>query len=41
MTQDRFFLAVEARDENFDCEAVEAALSRLAAPPLAMHRVPR
>jgi hypothetical protein len=41
MTQDRFFLAVEARDDDFDCAAVEAALSRLAAPPLAMHRVPR
>ena len=40
-TRDRFFLAVEARDERFDPGLVERALGGLAQRPLATHRVPR
>jgi hypothetical protein len=40
-TQDRFFLAVEARDERFDPDAVERALGQLLQPPLRVSRVPR
>ncbi len=40
-SQDRFFLAVEARgQEGFEPEAVERAFARLALAPLAVHRVP-
>lgn len=40
-SQDRFYLAVEARDDRFDPAAVTRALKGLAARPLAIHRVPR
>jgi hypothetical protein len=40
-SQDRFFLCVEARDGEFDAEAVERSLAELAFPPLAVHRVPK
>ena len=40
-TQDRFFLAVEARDEGFDPDAVERAFAALPSPPLVVSRVPR
>ena len=39
VTADRFFVAVEARDESFDPDAVEAILATLR--PNAIHRVPR
>ncbi len=38
-TQDRFFVAVEARDDAFDADRVEAALAALR--PLRVSRVPR
>ena len=41
VTQDRFFLAVEARDDRFSPEAVEAALARLRDRPVAVRRVRR
>ena len=40
-TQDRFFLAVEAREDGFDPAEVEGHLARLPRAPLAVHRVPR
>jgi hypothetical protein len=40
-TENRFFVAVEARDEDFDPSLVEAALARLPRRPLAVNRVPR
>lgn len=40
-TNDRFFVAVEARDDQFDAPRVEAALAGLALRPLAVNRVPR
>ena len=41
VTQDRYFLTVEAADRPLDPAAVEAALQDLAAPPLKVTRVPR
>ena len=41
VTADRFFVAVEARDDGFDADAVEAALAALPSRPNAIHRVPR
>ena len=41
VTQDRYFLTVEAGDRPLDPAAVEAALGTLAAPPLNVARVPR
>ncbi len=41
VTEDRFFLAVEARDDRFDPDAVEAALAMLPSRPVAVHRVLR
>ncbi|MDT7950632.1 MAG: DUF3341 domain-containing protein [Acetobacteraceae bacterium] len=38
---DRFFVAVEARDDSFDADAIEAAFVALPARPHAIHRVPR
>ena len=40
-TRDRFWLCVEAGEERFDAEAVEAALAALALRPLSVQRVPR
>jgi hypothetical protein len=40
-SSDRFFLAVEARDHNFDADAAERALLGLAAAPVRVSRVPR
>ena len=40
-TSDRFFVAVEARGDAFDAEAVEAAIAGLAAQPRRVRRVPR
>ena len=41
ITQDRFFVSVEARSENFDPNAVERVLADLPARPLRIQRVPR
>jgi Protein of unknown function (DUF3341) len=41
ITQDRFFVAVEARSENFDRDAVEHILAGLTTQPLRIQRVPR
>jgi len=41
VTQDRLFLVVEARSEDFDPEAVERALVDLPVRPLRIQRVPR
>jgi hypothetical protein len=41
VTQDRLFLLVEARAEDFDVEAVEQALVALPQRPLRIQRVPR
>lgn len=40
-SRDRYFLTVEARDERFDPDAVEAALFALLPGPLSVQRVPR
>ena len=40
-TQDRFFVSVDAEHEALDAAAIEAALSALADPPLAIRRVAR
>lgn len=40
-TNDRFFVAVEARDDRFDPARVESALAALALRPLAVSRVQR
>ena len=40
-TNDRFFVAVEGRDEHFDPARVESALAALALRPLAVSRVQR
>lgn len=40
-TQDRFFLVVEARDEDFDADAVERAFAALPNQPVVVSRVPR
>ena len=40
-TNDRFFVAVEARDDQFDPKRVEAMLAGLALRPLAVNRVLR
>ena len=40
-SQDRFFVAVESSDDDFDPARVEAALAALASPPVNTHRVPR
>lgn len=41
VTADRFFVAIEARDERFDLAAIEAAFGSLAIQPQLIHRVPR
>ena len=41
VTADRFFVAVEAHDDSFDVDAIEAALAALPSRPTAIHRVPR
>ncbi len=41
VTQDRFFLTVEADARPLDPAAVEAALQDLTVPPLKVARVPR
>ena len=41
VTEDRFFLVVEARDEEFNPAAVEYVMRALAAPPSRTSRVPR
>ena len=41
ITQDRFFVAVEARSEDFDPDAVEHVLADLRMRPLRIQRVPR
>ena len=40
-TSDRFFVAVEARDDSFDADRVEAALAELPMQPRRVSRVPR
>lgn len=40
-TDDRFFVAIEARDESFDPDRAEAALAALAIRPKRISRVPR
>ncbi len=40
-TKDRFFVAVEARDDSFDADRVEAAIAALPIRPLNVSRVPR
>ncbi len=40
-TEDRFFVAVEARDDDFDADRVEAAFAALALRPQRVSRVPR
>lgn len=40
-TADRFFVAVEASDDSFDADAVEAAIAALPSQPRAVSRVPR
>jgi hypothetical protein len=41
VTEDRFFVVVEARDDSFDPDAVERILGQLAQPPSRISRVPR
>lgn len=41
VTAGAFFVAVEAQDDRFDADAVEAVLSALPFRPLAVSRVPR
>ena len=41
VTQDRFFLCIEASDEDFDAEAAQHLLASLPMPPLYVQRVPR
>jgi hypothetical protein len=41
VTQDRLFLVVESRAEDFDADAVEHALAGLPIRPLRIQRVPR
>ena len=41
VTADRFFVAVEARGDSFDADAIEAVLAALPSRPNAVHRVPR
>ena len=41
VTADRFFVAVEAHDNSFDADAIEAVLAALPSRPNAVHRVPR
>ncbi len=41
VTADRFFVAIEARDESFDLAGIEAAFGALATQPQLIHRVPR
>lgn len=41
VTEDRFFVVVEARHDDFDAEAVERALGALPQPPARISRVPR
>ena len=41
VTDERFFVAVESRDEEFDPAAVEAAIAELTMRPRNVHRVPR
>ncbi len=41
VTADRFFVAVEARDDRFDLAAVETAFGNLPVKPRLIHRVPR
>lgn len=40
-TANRFFVAVEASDDSFDADAVEAAIAALPSQPRAVSRVPR
>ncbi len=40
-TEDRFFVAVEARHEGFDPPRIEAIMRTLGERPLGVHRVPR
>ena len=40
-TEDRFFVAVEARHERFDPPRIEAIMRTLGERPLGVHRVPR
>ena len=41
VTEDRFFVVVEARHDEFDAEAVEDTLGKLPQPPSRISRVPR
>ena len=41
VTDERFFMAVESRGEEFDPAAVEAAIAELTMQPRNVHRVPR
>ena len=41
VTADRFFVAVEARDDRFDVGAIESLLAALPSRPSAIRRVPR
>ena len=41
VTEDRFFVAVEARDDTFDADLVERVLGQLPSPPTRISRVPR
>ncbi len=41
VSHDRFFIAVEARDDSFDPDRVEHLLAGLAVPPHRIARVPR
>ena len=41
VTRDRFFVSIDAGADTFDVAAIEAALSGLRDPPLAITRVPR
>ena len=41
VTEDRFFVVVEARDQTFDADAVERGLAALQPPPHRISRVPR
>jgi len=41
VTEDRFFIVVEARDDGFDAGAVERRLAALAEPPRRVSRVSR
>jgi ActD protein len=41
VTEDRFFIVIEARDDEFDADAVERRLAALAEPPRRVSRVSR